>query len=176
MKKSLVYALVIALFMACNDKSQSVNEIKIDYNIQKIDTIILNEIDTAFVVGNKIIDGDIGDKQKEYSIKIYFSNNLPELTYKNAIGADLYLANDLDGDGKAELLLRPEWFSSCWTSVNLFSLKNNIWKLVKSGSMYYCSDEYPLSKRIVQMKQGYSLLTDSLADTKFVTLKKEIKF
>jgi hypothetical protein len=42
--------------------------------------------------------------------------------------------------------------------------------------MYFCSDKYPLAKRIVKTDNGYGLLTDSLTDDKFITLKKEIKF
>ena len=98
------------------------------------------------------------------------------MIHKQAIGADLFLVDDLDGDGKPELLLRPDWFSSCWASLNLYSMKNGNWKLIKKDSMYFCSDEYPLSKRVIKTEKGYALLTDSLADDKFITLKKEIKF
>ena len=142
-----------------------------------IDTISLTATDTAFIVKNKSIKDDIGDKQKDYVIKIFFTReNWPMLAYHNAIGADLFLTGDLDGDDQPELLLRPEWFSSCWASVNLFSLKNNSWKLIKKGSMYFCSDKYPLAKRVIKTDKGYGLLTDSLADDKFITLKKEIRF
>lgn len=149
----------------------------VDFNKQEVDTILLNATDTAFVVKNKSIKDDMGDKQKNYIIKVLFApKNWPVLTFNNAIGADIALQSDLDGDGQPELLLRPEWFSSCWSSVNLFSLKHNSWKLVKTGSMYFCSDEYPLNKRIIKTAKGYGLLTDSLTDDKFITLKKEIKF
>ena len=142
-----------------------------------IDTVLLNKTDTAFIVKPKPIADDIGDKRKEYITYVYFTNKkFPVLIHKDAIGADLFLANDLDGDGIPELLLRPEWFSSCWASLNLYSVKNKKWKLVKKGSMYFCSDQYPLSKRIIKTTDGFAMLTDSLADDKFITLKKEIKF
>jgi hypothetical protein len=143
----------------------------------QVDTIFLSQTDTAFLVKNKPVQDDIGDMQKEYIVHIYFSQkNWPALTYKNAIGAELYLTRDLDADQQPELLLRPEWFSSCWSSLNLYSLKNNAWKLIKSGSMYFCSTQYPLAKRVIKTDNGYGLLTDSLAEDKFITLKKEIKF
>jgi hypothetical protein len=188
MSKFWIYLVIVTLLIACkgnvktdeevHEKSDSVKAyIKIDTTTQAIDTILLAVNDTAFVVKNKLIADDIGDKQKEYTINIHFSNRkLPILTYKNAIGADLFLNGDLDGDGQPELLLRPEWFSSCWASINVFSLKNNSWKLIKKGSMYFCSDQYPLNKRVIKTEKGWGLLTDSLADDKFITLKKEIKF
>jgi len=188
MKKIWIYFLAIAVLAACKGKVKT--EEKTDVNIdsqmvridvdttkQEIDTILLAATDTAFVVKDKLIKDDIGDKREEYIINVFFSNtNFPKLTYKSAIGADLALAGDLNGDGVQELLLRPDWFSSCWASINLFSLKGNTWKLIKKGSMYFCSDEYPLPKRVVKTETGYGLLTDSLAEDKFITIKREIKF
>jgi hypothetical protein len=188
MKKCWIYLVVIAVLAACkgNVKTEEKAEkqldstkakMMVDTTKQVVDTILLSKTDTAFVVKNKLIKDDIGDKQKQYIIHLFFTNkHWPILIYKNAIGADVALAGDLNGDNQPELLLRPEWFSSCWSSVNLFSLKNNEWKLVKKGSMYFCSDKYPLAKRIVKTDKGYGLLTDSLTDDKFITLKKEIKF
>lgn len=187
MRLNWIYFLSIILFAGCNannevKKSTSSLDITnktlvIDSATQVIDTLMLSKSDSAFVVKNKLIKDDMGEQYKEYLIHIYFSNkNWPVLDFKNAIGADLALAGDLDGDLQPELLLRPDWFSSCWASVNLFSLKNNKWDLVKNGSMYFCSDQYPLNKRVVKIANGYGLLTDSLADDKFITLKKSIKF
>lgn len=187
MKNIGFYLIIIVLFTACNRGNQRAkantpaDSVKagftVDYAKQVVDTLLLNDVDTAFIVKNKPIEDDMGDKQKNYIIHVYFNNKKwPALIFKNALGADLVLVGDLDGDTQTELLLRPEWFSSCWASVNLFSLKNNTWNLVKDGSMYFCSDEYPLSKRVVKTDTGYGLLTDSLADDKFITLKKTIKF
>ncbi len=188
MKKYCLYLIAITLLISCKgnvkrvDKTlQKTDSLTWDYGIdttkQAVDTLVLALNDTAFVVKNKLINDDIGDRQKEYRIDITFTNKKwPKLSYKSAIGAELALAGDLDGDQEQELLLRPEWFSSCWASVNLFSLKNKKWKLIKKGSMYFCSDQYPLNKRIIKTEKGWGLLTDSLADDKFITLKNEIRF
>lgn len=189
MKHAWICLLVVVCFVACKGKVKTdeskakpataieQTKLQVDFSKQEVDTVLLNATDTAFVVKNKSIKDDMGDKQKNYIIKVFFApKNWPVLTFNNAIGADIALQNDLDGDGQPELLLRPEWFSSCWSSVNLFSLKHHTWKLVKTGSMYFCSEEYPLKKRIIKTAKGYGLLTDSLTDDKFITLKKEIKF
>jgi len=112
-----------------------------------------------------------------YEINILFSNKkLPILYFKNAIGADLYMVGDLDGDDKPELLLRPEWFNNCWSNINLFSLKDNAWHLITSGGMNFCDDRYPLPNRIEKKDSRYYLITDSIVNEKFVIDKREIKF
>ncbi len=185
MNKHWIYVVAIALISACQGKGKTEEKIDnsvkakitVDHTMQMIDTILLSGTDTAFLVKNKPVKDDMGDKQKDYIVHIYFTNtNWPQLTYKNALGADLFLTGDLDGDQQPELLLRPEWFSSCWASINLFSLKGNMWQPVKSGNMYFCADKYPLAKRIIKTEKGYGLLTDSLTHDKFITIKKEIKF
>lgn len=148
-----------------------------DTEKQQLDTIILGKKDTAIIVKDKLDTADIGAKKQRYEINIMFSNKKwPTLKFSEAIGADLYMVGDIDGDDKPELLLRPEWFSSCWASINLFSLKEGAWKLIRKGSMYFCADEYPLSKRIEKQNDKYYLLVDTLADDQFVIQKKEIKF
>jgi len=185
MNKLWIYGVAIALLSACQGNGKieekidhsTKAKIKVDHSRQMIDTILLSGSDTAFLVKNRPVKDDMGDKQKDYLVHIYFSHtDWPELTYKNALGAELFLTGDLDGDQQPELLLRPEWFSSCWSSVNLFSLKGNRWQAVKNGNMYFCADKYPLAKRIIKTEKGYGLLTDSLAHDKFMMIKKEIKF
>ena len=181
--------MIILIFSACSgevkkttNNQQDVDTISIasGWDNSKegvVDTVLLNKTDTAFIVKPKSIKDDIGDKRVEYITYVYFSNKqYPPLKHENAIGTDLCLIADLNADGKLELLLQPHWFSSCWSSINLYTIKNSKWKLLKQGSMYFCSDKYPLAKRIVKTDNGYSLLTDSLTDDKFITLKKEIKF
>ena len=186
MKQLWIYLLVITGLLACRTTGKPEEETKATVPYQQlplfpkgwvVDTVILKNKDTAFVAKQEPIVDDIGDKRKEYPIRVAFANKQwPVLNFNKAIGADLYMVGDLDGDNSPELLLRPEWFSSCWASLNLYSLKSNKWQLVKKGSIYFCSDQYPLSKRIIKTGKGYSMLVDSLAEDKFITIKKEIKF
>lgn len=185
--KRYCFLLMLAVIaLACRSK-ETKKEIKdvdvqtktfmVDADTVLVDTLLINERDTAFVIKPKVAQDPTLQEKKEFEINVLFSNKKwPTLNFKQAIGADLYLVKDLDGDDEPELLLRPEWFSSCWASINLFSLKDNAWKLIKKGSMYYCADEYPLSKRIEENEDRYYLLTDSLADDNFIINKNEIKF
>ncbi len=179
--KRYCFLLCIGVLFACRNRETKEVEVNtktfmIDSEKHEVDSILIGNKDTAFVVKSKIDTNGI-DTGKVYEINILFSNKKwPTLNFKQAIGADLFLVEDLNGDNNPELLLRPEWFSSCWSSINLFSLKDNSWKLIKKDSMYFCADEYPLSKRIEKINNKYYLLTDSLTDDKFVINKKEINF
>lgn len=182
MKHYCLLLVFTSLIFACQTRETKEVEVNtetfmIDSEKHEVDSLLIGEKDTAFVVKNKVDVKDIGTARAVYEINIIFSNKQwPLLHFKNAIGADLYVVGDIDGDNKPELLLRPEWFSSCWSSVNLFSLKEKSWQLIKTGSMYFCADEYPLPKRIEKRDDKYYLLTDSLADDKFVINKNEIQF
>lgn len=174
--------VLISVVIACQTKETKNVEVNtetfmVDADSVAIDTLLISKNDTAFVIKPKVAKDSTLQDKKAFEINVLFSNKKwPALNFKQAIGADLYMVGDINGDNQPELLLRPEWFSSCWSSINLFSLKDNSWSLVKVGSMYFCADEYPLSKRIEKQNSKYYLLTDSLADDKFVINKKEIQF
>lgn len=182
MKRYCFLLLLGVLIFACRNTDTKEVKVKtktftIAADTTLIDTLLLGEKDTAFVIKPKVDKDPSAQAKKVFEINVLFSNKKwPALNFKQAIGADIYLVKDLDGDDMPELLLRPEWFSSCWASINLFSIKENAWQLVKKGSMYFCAEEYPLAKRIEEKDNKYFLLTDSLADDKFIINKNEIKF
>lgn len=182
MKRLCFLFLIVSAFVACRNKnasnvSVSAQTFVVDANKHTVDSLIMNNNDTAFVVKNKVSDKDMGTKRAVYEIHVMFSNKKwPVLHFKNAIGADLYVAGDLDGDDEPELLLRPEWFNNCWSSINLFSLKEGGWRLVKFGGMYFCADQYPLPARIEKQSEKYYLITDTIINEKFVVDRKEIEF
>ncbi len=182
MKRYCFLLLLASIILACRNGETKEVEVKtktfmVNSDNVLIDTVFISEKDTAFVIKPKVEQDPTLQEKKVFEVNIMFSNKKwPTLNFKQAIGADLYLVGDLNGDNTPELLLRPEWFSSCWASINLFSVKDNAWKMVKSGSMYFCADEYPLAKRIEEKDNRYYLLTDSLVDDKFIINKKEIKF
>ncbi|RZL30440.1 MAG: hypothetical protein EOP00_36450, partial [Pedobacter sp.] len=106
--KSWICFVIVVLFCACNaevkDKTNSkdtldvnaIGSIWVNKKDGIIDTVLLNKMDTAFIVKPKPIEDDMGDKRKEYITYVYFSNNsLPILAHKEAIGADLFLDKDL---------------------------------------------------------------------------------
>ncbi|SOD20539.1 hypothetical protein SAMN06297358_4264 [Pedobacter xixiisoli] len=182
MKRYCFLLLLVGVMFACRNGETKEVEVstktfRMDADTTLVDTLLLSEKDTAFVIKPKVAQDPTLQEKKVFEINVLFSNKKwPALNFKQAIGADIYLVKDLDGDNQPELLLRPEWFSSCWASINLFSMKDNTWKMLKKGSMYFCADEYPLAKRIEEKNNKYYLLTDSLADDQFIINKNEIKF
>ncbi|WP_461788374.1 hypothetical protein [Pedobacter sp.] len=182
MNRLCLLILIAIATISCRNKSVSEVSVTaktfvVDANKHTVDTLIINNNDTAFVVKNKVSDKDKGTESEVYEIHVMFSNKKwPVLHFKNAIGADLYVVEDLDGDDEPELLLRPEWFNSCWSSINLFSLKEGGWHLVKSGGMYFCADQHPLPARIEKQNEKYYLITDTIINEKFVVDGKEIEF
>jgi hypothetical protein len=69
-------------------------------------------------------------------------------------------AGDLDDDGMCELYFVPDWFTSNWTGLNIYSLKQNKWILLGQGSIRRDAPEMesdlytPYEKRIIKHK-GY---------------------
>jgi hypothetical protein len=181
-KKLFLLILIGMAVIGCRNKS--VNEVSVtaktfvvDANKHTVDSLIMNNNDTAFVVKNKVSDKDKRQERALYEIHVMFSNKQwPVLHFKNAVRADLYIVDDIDGEDHTGLLLRPEWLNSCWSSINLFTLKDGNWKLTKSGGMYFCADQYPLPRRIEKLHGKSYLITDTIINEKFVVDRKEIEF
>ena len=74
----------------------------------------------------------------ECTSQLRFSNQrLPPLAVPNCIGGKPTNLGDLNGDGRDEIGLLPEWFSSCWSSYHVFTYRQAAWgPLVKSFSTH----------------------------------------
>ncbi|HLP53423.1 MAG TPA: VCBS repeat-containing protein [Fluviicola sp.] len=66
---------------------------------------------------------------------ITFSAELPALEHRMSVWGRLENAGDLDNDGFAELLFLPGWFTSNWTNLYLYSLKDGRWKKIADVSV-----------------------------------------
>ncbi len=183
--KRYSWCLLLLVIAACTSdqkvsehRTDSITPSKntIEQSGKSTDTVWLSKTDTAFIIRPALGTDSMSCPEEPCRIRIRFSNQLPDLEYPQAIGADLHLAGDLNGDGQPELLLRPEWFTSCWSAINVFSLKNGAWKKITTGSMYWCSDDLPLSKRVEKTGKGFALLCDSMADADFIVTRKLITF
>jgi hypothetical protein len=182
MKTLSLLLLLAGLITACQHKETKKVEVNtstfmVDAEKHEVDSLLIGEKDTAFVVKNKVAPKDVGINRAIDEIHILFSNkNWPLLYFKHAVGANLFMAGDISGDEKPELLLQPRLVGKCWSSVNLYSLKNNAWQLLKTGGMYVCNDEYPLALRLEKTNNTYYLVTDTMVKEKIVIDKKEIRF
>ncbi|MBK7139953.1 MAG: hypothetical protein IPH74_13450 [Bacteroidetes bacterium] len=67
-------------------------------------------------------------------------------------------AGDLNEDGISELLYVPDWISSCWGSLFVYSLQDNKWIVAGSVAVYTC-EEIDYHKRLKKIdKEKFELV------------------
>lgn len=147
----------------------------IEKNTNPWDTVLLGDIDndkqpdTVFVLSPETIEEELSCKDSVCSTLFVFSNKkYPVLLHEQALGGSVSNAGDIDGDGICELCFVPDWFTSNWTSLNVYSLKEGKWFLLGEGSIRRDvpemeSDLYtPYSKRIIKHKGYFEILENSM--------------
>lgn len=187
LNKILLFLLVIGIFSCQNETtadkpiplnsdslfdstalmvSDSVEEL-----IYPIDTIVLKDInddkinDTVFVNQPSIIEAELTCRDEVCKTEFIFANSsIPSFSHEQALGGVLANAGDLDNDGVCELYFVPDWFTSNWTGLNIYSLKENNWILLGQGSVRrdipeMKNDLYtPYEKRIIKHKDYFEVL------------------
>ena len=142
------------------------------------------------------ITGDFnGDKQQEFiwlkatnsdeksmgdtsSCFMFCSNStIPPLKVEMCIGGNPVNLGDLNGDGADELGLLPDWWTSCWRSYFVYTLKTNRWKQAVSPINTHCiqwDQNLPAIEKD-STRPGYVLIRYSeLTDTDIVVKTKSI--
>ena len=118
---------------------------------------------------------DIGDTS---SCFILCSNNtIPPLKVDMCIGGNPVNLGDLNGDGADELGLLPDWWTSCWRSYFVYTLKTNRWKQAVSPINTHCiqwDQNLPAIEKD-STKPGFVIIRYSeLTDTDIVVKTKSI--
>lgn len=155
--------------------------------IYPIDTVVLQDIngdkinDTVFINEPSIIEAELSCRDEVCNTKFIFANtSIPSFSHEQALGGVLANAGDLDDDGMCELYFVPDWFTSNWTGLNIYSLKNNKWILLGQGSIRRDAPEMesdlytPYEKRIAKHKGYFELLENVMnedGDEKLVPKK-----
>lgn len=187
MNKLLLAFAVIILSSSChsNESTQSASTdstlnkkddstTKVVYQEQKIDTCVLGDInkdgivDSAFIQTPtlKITDAsDFGCANDSCFVTIKFSNKLPDLIHSNAIHGLVFATADINEDGISEIVYAPDWFSSCWSGLFIYTVSKNEWKKIGEGSYYSCNEDADLTKRIKKVKKnGFTIFNDEMND------------
>jgi hypothetical protein len=155
-----------------------------------IDTIVLKDInsdkipDTAFVYtpptlasfdekGN--IEFEMGCADNNCFNKITFSCALPEIVFKESVWGAVENAGDLDGDGIAELLFVPGWFTSSMTKLYLYTYKKGKWE-INTTVEYRRGDEPFKPNPVVRKGSKYYLRGVDLSDGEDKPYEVPIKF
>ncbi|WP_343671263.1 hypothetical protein [Chitinophaga sp.] len=59
---------------------------------------------------------------------IRFSNRaIPDINIVSCIGGGVDVLGDLNNDGKDEIGINPQWWTSCWSGYHVYTLKNGKW-------------------------------------------------
>lgn len=140
---------------------------------QDIDTFLLEDMngdkinDTAIVFSpvhayphpDDFSSGGCEDDTCLTVVKFNFTKT--ELKHKTSLGfIDFFRTEDLDGDGINEVGFVPHWFQSCWQGLFVYSLSNNEWIQLASGSVFACSGE-DFSERVKKVRKNkFQLISD----------------
>ncbi|UZT97819.1 hypothetical protein ODZ84_22045 [Chryseobacterium fluminis] len=128
------------------------------------------------------ISGDFnGDGKKEYAYTklkdcnddcdgacetvIYFSDkNIKPFTISPSRDGTLYNLSDLNNDGKDDLGFYPDWCTSCWHPLYVYTFTKNGWKPLVSPISTHCSqweeEKFPIRKD--PNKKGFVIITSSV--------------
>jgi len=126
-------------------------------------------------------DGDLSCKDSTCTTYFKFENDkYPSFSHEQALGGYLANVGDLNDDGICELCFVPDWFTSNWTGLNIYSLKNDKWILLGQGSVRRDVPEMenelytPYEKRIIKHKGYFEILENVMnedGDEKLVPKK-----
>ncbi|MGX7666719.1 hypothetical protein [Flavobacterium pedocola] len=202
MKKYLAFIIVLVVIFGFFPKSKGRNsEIqtitkttdtvkeKEEIEAAMTDTVLLGDInndkitDTAFIYTPPTIkhvdeNGEIlyqfGCVDNNCFNKITFSCKIPEIYFEGSVWGAVDNAGDLNKDGYNELIFSPNWFTSCWGSLYLYSFNGKEWKPITKVTYRRCSDE-PLKSHVIKIKNKYYLKGLEFVDGDDQEYKVEVK-
>jgi len=184
-----LFAIYLSLF-SCSDEriegkpiasdADSITSQHTDYDLtvgkDTLNPIILADFnndkknDTIYIVHPEVNESKMECEDSICLTYIFFKNNqFPTFAHEQALGGVLANAGDLDDDGMCELYFVPDWFTSNWTGLNIYSLKQNKWILLGQGSIRREVPEMenelytPYEKRIIKHK-GYFEILENVMD------------
>ena len=122
-----------------NSDSIQINQLIKDYNLNRIDTFTIGDVDgdgikdkafiqplTFFFLNNKI--------DSQY-VNITFSCKIPIIKHYNGFGGIVADLGDLDGNKTDEVIYYPDWYQSNNAGIFIYGYSHNTWTLLGSGSI-----------------------------------------
>jgi len=91
--------------------------------------------------------------------RIKFNNNIPEIIIE-AYSIDVQSFEDINGDGKAELLIFRELEQYNWGILSLYSFYNNQWRFLNNVNVFL-NDDAAYENRILKLGSKFYILEDT---------------
>lgn len=92
------------------------------------------------------------------NVSFSFGGKIPPFEHQTSIGGLVLDAGDLNEDGVGELLYVPDWISSCWGSIFVYSLNKGKWICPGSVAVYTCEGNDYLKRLRKIDKEKFELI------------------
>lgn len=136
------------------------------------------KIDSAYVSYEERIRKDSTIEKecvsKNCTVKIKFTDNIPDLNIEQSLGIFILETVDLNNDHSNEILLFSEWFEGYWGNIYVWSFKNGKWKEL-ARTKAFLSDEKDYKDRVIESNSQFYLIGDSWDDSKGGVIERVIK-
>jgi hypothetical protein len=131
-----------------------------------------------WLVPPKLIENDMNCEGNCTSIIQFSDNSIPAIKVEDCIDGLPVNEGDLNNNGADEIGLLPGWFTSCWHSYLVWTIKNGSWVYAVDPISTHCNqwDEGVDAIEKDRKKDGYVIVRYSdISDADFVVLSKSVK-
>ncbi|MFN5415595.1 MAG: hypothetical protein ACK5B9_00960 [Flavobacteriia bacterium] len=119
---------------------------------------------------------NFGECKGECNCKIVFSDqSMAPIEINMCIGGTPVNKGDLDGDGKDEIGILPDWWTSCWRSYFVYTYKNGNWDYLVAPISTHCT-QWDNDFGFIQKhpsKKGYVIIEMSSWENEDIKVKKK---
>jgi hypothetical protein len=131
-----------------------------------------------WLVTPKLIENDMSCEGNCTSVIQFSDNNIPSIKVEDCIDGLPVNEGDLNNNGTDEIGLLPGWFTSCWHSYLVWTIKNGSWVYAVDPISTHCNqwDEGVDAIEKDRKKEGYVIVRYSeITDADFVVLSKSVR-
>lgn len=122
------------------------------------------------------MEENFGECKGDCNCKIVFSDKaIPAIELNMCIGGTPVNKGDLDGDGKDEIGILPDWWTSCWRSYFVYTYKNGKWDYLIAPISTHCT-QWDNDFGFIQKhpsKKGYVIIEMSSWENEDIKVKKK---
>lgn len=178
-KAILALFIIAAVYTGCASDNKTSSTIAVDKASPPMafgkfkDTISTK----ATLIAPKLNKGGTACLDSDCVAYIKFSDTtIAPIKVKHCIGGKLENLGDLNGDGKDEIGLLPDWFTSCWRDYLVYTYKNNEWINAVPPIPTHCNQWEAHIKPIEKdsLNKGYVVIRYSEFDNKDIVNKSKI--